>query len=149
MIAHINRFRSTIWGAIAAVLFLAVAARAQEAVPPQDAEAARVVIEQQLSAFRAGNGEAAYSHAAPSIHRLYPTVERFMTMVETGYGVLTKPEAHVFGRNTSFGGEVHQEVIVTGPDGKQWQAVYSLARQEDGSWKITGVKMNPYKGVTA
>lgn len=149
MIAHINRFRSTIWGAIAAVLFLAVAARAQEAVPPQDAEAARVVIEQQLSAFRAGNGEAAYSHAAPSIRRLYPTVERFMTMVETGYGVLTNPEAHVFGRNTSFGGEVHQEVIVTGPDGKQWQAVYSLARQEDGSWKITGVKMNPYKGVTA
>jgi len=149
MRALTNRFPTAVLGAIAAMLFLAFATRAQEAVPPQDAEAARVVIEQQLTAFRAGNGEAAYSHAAPSIRRLYPTVERFMAMVETGYGVLTNPEAHVFGRNTSFGGEVHQELIITGPDGKQWQAVYSLARQEDGSWKITGVKMNPYKGVTA
>jgi hypothetical protein len=135
MRALTNRFPAAVLGAFAAMLFLAFAARAQEAVPPQDAEAARNVIEQQLSAFRAGNGEAAYSHAAPGIRRLY--------------GVLTNPQAHVFGRNTAFGGEVHQEVIVTGRDGKQWQAVYSLARQEDGSWKITGVKMNPYKGVTA
>lgn len=149
MIALVTRLRPAFWWAMAAVLFLAVAAKAQEAVPPQDAQAARSVIEQQLTAFRSGNRDAAYSYAAPSIQRIFPTVERFMTMVETGYGVLINPESHVFGRNTLFGGEVHQEVIITGVDGKQWQAVYSLARQDDGSWKITGVKMNPYNGATA
>jgi len=31
--------------------------------------------------------------------------------------------------------------------GKQWQAVYTMKQQEDGTWKITGVKIDPTQGA--
>jgi hypothetical protein len=124
-------------------------ALAQDAVPDADAKAAQQVIGDQIEAFKAGDGAKAYSHAAPSIKQVFSSVEIFMNMVETGYMPLYKPESYVFGRNALISGQVHQEVIVTDPQGKQWQAVYTLVRQEDGSWKVTGVKLDPYKGVSA
>lgn len=124
-------------------------AYAQDAVAEADANAAKGVIEDQIAAFKSGDGARAFSHAAPNIRNIYGTVDRFMAMVQTGYMPLFNPETFVFGRNALISGEVYQEMIVTDPSGKQWQAVYTLQRQADGSWKITGVKMNPYKGVSA
>jgi len=45
-----------------------------------------------------------------------------MAMVQTGYMPLYDPQSVVFGRNALISGQVHQEVIVTDPQGKQWQA---------------------------
>jgi hypothetical protein len=136
---------------LALIVFPAFApmAHSQEAPSPADATATQGVIEDQIAAFKAGDGERAYSHAAPGIKQVFTTVDRFMSMVQTGYLPLYNPESYTFGRNAVIGGQVHQEVIVTDPSGKQWQAVYTLARQDDGSWKITGVKLNPYKGASA
>ena len=78
----------------------------------------------------------------------YPTVEGFIAMVQSGYMVLYRPAEYHFGRNTEAQGEIYQEVIATDEAGKLWQAVYTLRRQEDGSWKVTGVKLNPYKGAS-
>jgi hypothetical protein len=146
--------RRTMVLAIAALAFtFAVAfslrALAQDAVPQGDAVATQQVIEDQISAFKAGDGARAYSHASPSIKQVFTTVDRFMQMVQTGYMPLYSPESYVFGRNALISGQVHQEVIVTDPQGKQWQAVYTLVRQPDGSWKINGVKLNPYQGANA
>jgi Domain of unknown function (DUF4864) len=124
-------------------------AYAQSSAPPEDAAAVRQVIEDQLQAFSVHDHERAYSHASPGIRQIFPTVDGFIAMVQGGYDAIYHSQAHVFGRDLTVGDEIHQEVIITGPDGKQWQAVYSLARQADGSWKITGVKMNPFKGVSA
>lgn len=135
-----------------ALTFLAafcVSALAQDAVPDADTNATRQVITEQIEAFKAGDGAKAYSYAAPSIKQVFTTVDIFMNMVQSGYMPLYKPESYVFGRNAMISGQVHQEVIVTDPQGKQWQAVYTLVRQEDGSWKVTGVKLDPYKGVSA
>ena len=41
---------------------------------------AETVIESQLQAFRADDGQAAYEHAAPAVRRLFPTNEAFMAM---------------------------------------------------------------------
>jgi hypothetical protein len=128
---------------------LAQTAHAQETPSPADTTATQDVIGDQIAAFKAGDGARAYSHAAPGIKQVFTTVDRFMAMVQTGYLPLYNPESYTFGRNALIGGQVHQEVIVTDPSGKQWQAVYTLARQDDGSWKITGVKLNPYKGASA
>lgn len=135
--------------ALLAALFPAAALRAQELVPPGDESATRMVIEEQIAAFKAGDHARAYSHAAPNIQQVFPTVERFISMVQGGYMALYDPESYTFGRNALISGQVHQEVIVTDEAGKQWQAVYTLIRQPDGSWKISGVKLNPYKGLSA
>lgn len=119
-----------------------------DAVGSAETEATRTIIADQIGAFKAGDHDRAYSHAAPNIKRHFTTVDRFIGMVKRGYGAVYNPDSYVFGRNMQYNGEVYQEVIITDPAGKQWQAVYTLRQQEDGSWKITGVKMNPYKGAT-
>ena len=114
-----------------------------------DQIAIQTVIRDQIEAFRAGDHERAYSHAAPTIKGIFPTVERFIEMVQRGYMPLYRPAEYHFGRSLEADGEIHQEVIVTDESGKLWQAVYTLRRQDDGSWKVTGVKLNPHKGASA
>ena len=132
----------------ALLLAMAFSASAQEAPAEADSLATRGVIDDQLSAFQTGDYDRAYSHAAPNIQQFFPTVERFTGMVERGYGAIYKSDSHFFGRSITINGQIHQEVIVTDEAGKQWQAVYTLRQLEDGSWKITGVKLNPYKGAS-
>lgn len=120
----------------------------QEMVAPADTTATQSVITDQISAFKAMDHGRAYSHAAPNIKTYFDTVEKFIGMVKGGYGALYAPDAYVYGRNMQLNGEIYQEVIVTDSSGKQWQAVYTLRQQADGSWKITGVKMNPYTGAS-
>lgn len=106
------------------------------------------VVRDQLEAFRSGDHARAYSHAAPNIRNYFNTVDRFIAMVKNGYGAIYKSDSFVMGRNTIISGEIYQEVFITDKAGKQWQAVYTLKQQADGTWQITGVKMNPYKGAT-
>lgn len=122
-------------------------AQSQE-VTQEDSNGAQTVIADQLSAFNAGDIARAYSHAAPSIKGFFPNQEKFEAMVQKGYRALYQSGSHVFGRNTFYNSELYQEVIVTDQSGKQWQAIYTLRKQDDGTWKITGVKMNPHTGAS-
>lgn len=139
----------------ALAILLAIPAFAQEqrlseadvAVAPATRQAVQSVIGDQLDAFTSGDHDRAYTHAAPNIKQVFNSVERFISMVQRGYPMVYSPQAHAFGRSLTLNGEVYQEVIFTDGDGKQWQGVYTLRQQEDGSWKITGVKINPYKGA--
>ncbi len=133
----------TIW-----LLFVfAVSPQAQE-VSPNDTLATQQVIRSQISAFQAMDHEKAFSFAAPKIREIFKTTDRFIQMVKNGYMPLYNPELYSFGRNTFLYGEIYQEVLVTDEKGKQWQAVYTLKKQSDGTWKITGVKMEPYTGAS-
>ena len=134
---------------LCAMLVAVTDVHAQQAVPPGDQSATRQVIDEQIAAFRSGAHDRAYSYAAPNIKQVFPTVERFIGMVQGGYMPLYSPDSYVFGRSTLIGEQVLQEVIVTDGSGQQWQAIYTLVKQPDGSWKISGVKLDPYKGVSA
>jgi hypothetical protein len=132
-----------------ALLVSVAVACAQDEPSEADSVATKSVIQDQLEAFRSHDLPRAYSHAAPNIRTIFPSVERFSTMVENGYGPIYSPQAYVFGRSRQQADEIHQEVIITDENGKQWQAVYSLMRQDDDTWQITGVILNPYKGASA
>ena len=124
-------------------------AHAQEVnVGPSETAGTQSVVKDKLNALKAGDTLRAYSHAAPNVKKIFPSVDRFSSMVKQGYGAIWQSDSFVFGRNTIVNNEIYQEVIITDPSGKQWQAVYTLKQQEDGSWKITGVKMDPYRGAT-
>ncbi|WP_299863293.1 DUF4864 domain-containing protein [uncultured Hoeflea sp.] len=120
-----------------ALLIAPVAARAD------DAAAGQQVIESQINAFLNDDMQAAYSFAAPSIKRLYPDENRFFDMVKRGYQPVYRPGNFAFGRSKSApdGSGLVQEVLIQGPDGQDWTALYSLERQPDGSFKINGVQM--------
>lgn len=112
-----------------------------------DVMAGQNVIAGQIDAFRAGENERAYSYAAPNIRAIFPTVDRFMGMVAKGYRPVQMPRHYEFGRSRELGDGrmIAQEVLLIGPDGKDYVALYELLRMRDGSWKITSVQMVPAK----
>ncbi len=116
-----------------------------------DAEikAAQSSVDAQLRAFQAGDHKLAYSYAAPNVQRIFPTVEAFMGMVNGGYMPVSKPKSFSFGKVEELAaGAIIQQVLIVGPDGKDYEAVYTLERQADGSFKITGVSLRAANSVS-
>lgn len=120
-------------------LIMLLAATAASAVEDADRDAVRGTIERQIEAFRRDDGEAAYAFAAPGIRQLFPTVERFMSMVREGYRPVYRPRSVAFGATeaTAEGG-LRQSVEIRDGDGMDWVALYTLEKDADGAWKITG-----------
>lgn len=104
---------------------------------------AQAVIDNQIRAFLAGDDAAAYSYAAPGIKRLFPTLETFMKMVKDGYQPVYHPRNYAFGKALELSPTaLAQQVLVVGPDGKDYEAIYTLELQPDGSFRITGVSLH-------
>ncbi len=107
-----------------------------------EVKAAQSSIEAQLRAFAAGDNAAAYSYAAPNIQRIFPDVERFMGMVQNGYQPVWKPRNYAFGKTKEvLAGSIVQQLLLVGPDGKDYEAIYTLELQPDGTFRITGVSL--------
>lgn len=125
---------------IAVLIFLlpAVGAFAGDA----EVRAAQSTIDSQLKAFLADDGALAYSFAAPNVKRIFPTVESFMDMVTNGYMPVRRPHNYAFGKfEQPSPTSIVQQVLITGPDGKEYEAVYTLALQPDGTFRITGCSL--------
>ena len=123
---------------LACWLLLAAPARA-ESLSDQDKQGIQSVITSQIEAFRAEDGPAAYSHASPAIRQIFPNPEVFMNMVRQGYQPVYRPQSFRFGEAVlAASGRPTQRVTVVGPDGLTYEAVYTLERQPDGSWQISG-----------
>ncbi len=107
------------------------------------ASQAQGTISNQIDAFLNDDMQKAYSYASPGIKRMYPTPGLFFDMVRKGYAPVYRPGNYAFGRSrvSPDGNEVVQEVLIHAPDGHDWTAIYTLARQADGSLKITSVHM--------
>jgi hypothetical protein len=119
-------------------VLLAVPAWAGDA----DIKAAQSTIDAQITAFLANDNDKAYSYAAPGIQRIFPTVDAFMGMVERAYQPVWHPKSYAFGKAEENGAtSVTQHVLVVGPDGKSYEAIYTLELQPDGVFRITGVSL--------
>ncbi len=106
-----------------------------------DAESIRDVINQQIEAFRADDGERAFSFAAPVIRSKFGSADNFMTMVRTGYPDVYRPKAVEFRELKRDGERLIQQVWFLGTGGDSTIGTYIMERQEDGAWKIAGVYM--------
>ena len=126
-----NPLRSVLF-AVAAMI-VAFSAMAGEA----EVKSAQGTIDSQLKAFQQDNGALAYSFAAPNITRMYPSAEAFMGMVTKGYPPVRKPQSYAFGKSEETGPtSIVQQVMIVGPDGKDYEAVYMLELQPDGVYRI-------------
>ena len=137
---------------LAGLLFAAVlagllpgSARA-EPVSPADTQAVRTVVEAQLAAFAQDDGPLAFSYAAPSIREMFGNADRFMAMVRSSYPAVYRPSAIVFLHPQWVQGTMVQGVHLTDAGGNQWLALYTLERQGDRSWRISGCKLQPSSG---
>jgi Domain of unknown function (DUF4864) len=103
-----------------------------------DLAAAQSVIRAQEQAFGRDDAAAAYSYAAPEIRERFPDAEIFMSMVREAYTPVYRHKSFEFGEARSEGDWIAQGVHIVDANGEMWEALYTLAREPDGSLKITG-----------
>ena len=112
------------------------AARAAEPV-----DTVQGIIQSQITAFLNDDAKTAYSFASPTIRGKFPTEGAFFDIVKKGYAPVYRPGNFAFGRAKVADGMVVQEVLISGPDGKDWTALYQVVKQPDGRYKINGVHL--------
>lgn len=128
----------TVFGLIVGV---ASAQISDQEAPAEMRIGGQTVINGQINAFRSKRHDDAFSFADPNIRSVFGSTDRFIGMVKNGYGAIYGARQWSFGRSRFLNGDLFQEVLLTGPNGKEWMALYTLRQQPDGSWKITGVQM--------
>ncbi len=137
-------------GTLAALALLAPLVSAQAApLSGADEKAVRTVIEGQLAALAKDDASKAFSFAAPNVREAVGSPARFMAMVRNDYPVVYRPASVAFLKPESKGEQVIQRVQMTDASGDAWLAVYSLQRQKNKSWRITGCAVVENKGRMA
>jgi hypothetical protein len=129
-------------------LLTAGATRAQEALPPGAAAIIRQIIQDQIAAFRADDGERAFSFASPDIRAMFRDPQTFLGMVRGGYQPVYRPREVEFRGLTFEDGHWAQRVLLVGPDGVPVVARYLMEQQPDGSWRIDGCILEEASDVT-
>jgi len=114
------------------------AAMADEGIAPADAAAIQRVIRGQMDAFKIDDWTAAFAYAAPAIREKFQSPQIFRQMVTQGYQPVYRPRSVEFRelKASEFGPT--QEVFVVGPDGAGYLAYYTMEKQPDGTWRISG-----------
>ena len=140
------------WLATAMMLVLlqafAVPAHAQ-ALSSADEKSVRAVVEGQLAAFAKDNAKKAFSFAAPNVREAVGNAPDFLNMVRRDYPVVYRPASVAFLKVEGKDGDAIQRVQMLDASGNSWLALYSLARQKDKSWRITGCVVVENKGRMA
>ena len=132
-----------LWG------FMSAASLADSISATDKAEFQRIITA-QITAFRADDGPAAYDFAAPVVRNIFPTPEIFMAMVKQGYPQVYRPQSFNFTEALIDPiGRPSQKMIVVGPDGKSYIALYTMEKQPDGTWRIAGCTMLEIPGLDA
>jgi hypothetical protein len=130
--------RRLLAAALAALLAVAQPAISGDA----EVKSAQSSIDGQLRAFQSDDHAGAYSFAAPNVKQIFPSVDIFMGMVTSGYMPVRKPQNYSFGKTEEMSAtQIWQQVFIVGPDGKDYEALYTLELQPDGVWRITGVSL--------
>ena len=101
----------------------------------------RDVILGQIRAFRGDDAQKAFSYATPEIKRMFKTPKNFLDMVRRSYVSVYRPKNFKFRPIQMIGDSIVQPLAVIGPSGVQKIALYTMERQPNQSWKISGCIM--------
>jgi hypothetical protein len=122
------------------VVFLGLGALPASAggLSPKDQKQVIEVVQAQLNAFARDDAAKAFSYAAPNIRHLIGTAASFLEMVRTQYEIVYRPSSTTFMQPYGEAGEAVLKVQMTDEEGDTWIATYTLQRQKNKTWKITG-----------
>jgi hypothetical protein len=98
----------------------------------------RAIIERQFEAFKRDDGEAAYALAAPMIKEIFGDAGHFMAMVRDHYAPVYRHRSVEFGAFKESGDQASLEATLVDNDNVVWTALYSLSRDANGDWLISG-----------
>lgn len=133
------------------VLALTTVSSLAQAAPlsPADEKTVRLVVQAQLAAFAKDDADKAFSYAAPNVQQAVGTASSFLAMVQRSYPVVYRPASLAFLKPEGQDDQAVQRVQMLDASGESWLAVYSLQRQKNKSWRITGCAVLANKGRMA
>ena len=120
-----------------------------QAISARDDKAVQAMVQSQLAAFAADDAKSAFSYATPELRKVFGSPATFMAMVKNSYPVVYRPASVAFLKPEGSGSEAVQRVQMLDADGTSYLAVYSLQRQKDMTWRISGCAVVENKGSMA
>lgn len=136
----------TLWLVFGAMAFVPAA---HATVSAKEAKEIQLLVRAQLDAFAADDAPRAFSYAAQSIQQMFGTPDQFLQMVRSSYPVVYRPASLAFLKPEGQDDQAVQRVQMLDARGESWLAVYSLQRQKNKSWRITGCALLANKGRMA
>ena len=137
----------------AAVLLLGLGWRptagAATTVNAADEKSVRSVIEAQLAAFARNDAVAAFLYAAPNVRKAMGSPAVFLKLVQNDYPVIYRHASVAFLKPEGQANDAIQRVQMEDANGDSWLATYTLQRQKNKSWRITGCSVVENKGRMA
>ena len=117
-----------------------------EMLPAKDEKALQAVVQSQLAAFEADDATKAFSYAAPELRKAIGSPAAFIAMVKNSYPVVYRPASVIFLKAEGSANQAVQKVQMMDDSGTSYLAVYSLQRQKDKTWRISGCAVVENKG---
>jgi len=105
--------------------------------------AIRRTIDNQRKALKSGDAKKAFSFASPAIREQFGSPEGFLAMVRDGYAALLVARYAEFLEGAVIDGAVIQPLRLVGPDNSVLVALYTMEKQRDGRWRISGCVLAP------
>ncbi len=137
--------RAATW--VVLVMLQAVAASTHAGpLTATDEKNVQAVVQAQLQAFAQDDAVKAFSYAAPNLQQALGSPSSFMAMVRQNYPVVYRPASVAFLKTEGSDDDVVQRVQMIDASGNSWLAVYSLQRQKNKSWRITGCSVVDNRG---
>jgi len=119
------------------------ASRAQPTLSATQWKAIQRVISQQRRALIAGDGSRAFGYASPGIQAQFGDAAMFLSMVQTGYAPLLTARYAEFLEGAVIDGVVVQPLRLIDADNTVRVALYTMQRQANGTWRISGCRIAP------
>jgi hypothetical protein len=136
-------------GALACIVLLvayvgsSLANASTQALPAAEWKAIQRVIADQRAALIDGNAEKAFGYATDGIQRHFGDAATFMSMVQTSYAALLNARYVEFLEGAVIDGLVVQPLRLIGADNTVQVALYTLEKQKNGRWRISGCSIAP------
>jgi len=129
-----------------AVFFALDTSAALAATPPMrasDWKSIKQVIAAQRAALIAGKGEKAFGYATPAIRAQFGEADIFMAMVQVGYPALLTARYTEFLEGAVIDGLIIQPLRLVDADNSVRVALYTMEKQKNGAWRISGCRIGP------
>jgi hypothetical protein len=106
----------------------------------------QAIIERQFDAFARDDAEAAYALADPAIKEMFVDADHFLAMVRDRYPPVYRHRSVEFGDFAELGDDANLKATLVDNDNVVWTALYSLRREANGDWLISGCVLAKAEG---
>jgi hypothetical protein len=107
----------------------------------QDAQAIHAVVQSQLDAFAEDDAAKAFALSTVSTRTLLGSADNFLRMIKYEYPPIYRHRRAIFLPPHMVDGAALQIVRLTDRENNVWVAIYRMAVEPDGKWKIDGCSL--------